>query len=253
MDDDALIDIYYTADLIDGARELLIKEIELRELDTEYDKYIFHQEQINIAKNESINKVFSPIYTYIVFFGLLFFIGLIFETFSSDLGRFIWYGLGVALTLAVVIMFGFGLKNKLKKSADDVGSIVHNQLSNVALEKDNALDSVENKCFISGYLYSFVWETFNRLGCKDDSIMRENINYICEGVYPTVLWDIFQKGEALGDTFNTANNNDMKKAQNAYEQGKDAGLFDSMEAHDNRVVPKNLFNYLLNKPINTYG
>ena len=69
LSDDALTDVYFTADLIDGARELLVNEIESRGLDIDVEDYISHVGSIEQAKDQSISKVLSPVifYTIIVF------------------------------------------------------------------------------------------------------------------------------------------------------------------------------------------
>ncbi len=146
-------------------------------------------------------------------------------------------------------MFGFGTKRKLRKIADSIGVLIHQQLRRVLTESENTFSTPEEIAFTSGYLSAYVWNVFDRCGCKDIDVQNEHIKYLCDGVLPGRLWDVFQRGKAIKELAEGETKEEYARTCEAYEIGERAGLKDASEEYCNRVPPQNLANYLLGRDL----
>jgi hypothetical protein len=69
----------------------------------------------------------------------------------------------------------------------------------------------------------------------------------CDGVIPKRLWDIYLRGEALGNLAETSNQEQVKQTGQAYESGIIAGMEDANETYFEGTLPTKLTKYLTGK------
>ena len=142
-------------------------------------------------------------------------------------------------------MFGI-FKSKEKRICDVVGKIIHTQISLALKENKEVFNRPEEIVFFSQYLTYFIWNiaaNFNAVGKWTTE--EEYKKYICEGVIPGRLWEIYQRYEAMKELSESAGF-DMKSIE---ELAVGAAVYDALHVDRN---PDGLYRYLTNKDVKTY-
>lgn len=130
-------------------------------------------------------------------------------------------------------------KSKEKKICDIVGKCIHRQIRGALEENLLAFTESEDAVFFSGYLGAMIWGYADMIGKRGNWVLDiEYSKYICEGVLPNKLWDIYQRGQSLYD-LNVSN-----EMTSIYNKGKDSGLIDSERSLE---IANSLYLYLTNR------
>ena len=145
-------------------------------------------------------------------------------------------------------VLGYGLHPEYRKLADRIGPVIHTQLSRVMGQSGETLGHPEEMAFTYGYLSTFTCRMFRDVGCNDSLSQEEFIQYVCNGVIPGRLWDIFQRGKALSELSKDGEREEFKKTYEAYGKGKDAGVHDAQVFCDGGHAD-NLARFLLGQPL----
>lgn len=141
-------------------------------------------------------------------------------------------------------MFGFGGNRELKDLAHKIGEIFHHQISQAMESEYQLFTDVDDIAFTSGYLKAYFHRMFEHYENTDVRLEAKLFKRTCDGVIPKRLWDIYQRGEALGQLAETSDNPDIKQTGEAYEQGIVAGMEDADETHHDGKLPSKLKLYL---------
>ena len=140
----------------------------------------------------------------------------------------------------------FGKKREYRKLSDRIGQEIHRQLRQALKEKPSLLGTASEMAFTAGYLKSFTLVGFSAIGCPDIDTHMEFIKHFCNGVLPSRLWDVVQRGEALNSLSQDGEREEFKRTRESYALGAEAGISDGGEFFDNGVQP-NKFGYFLIK------
>ena len=146
----------------------------------------------------------------------------------------------------------FGKSTKYKKAANALGPHVHKQIVSALEARDDVFSTPDEMAFVAGYLGMLMWVTLDKQGCKDWDVQASMLKHVCNGVIPGRLWDIVERGEALGSPFFGDAKPEYKSAQEAYKLGSECGTYDSIKLDDAGFVPQNLRRYLVGEAVEKY-
>jgi len=117
--------------------------------------------------------------------------------------------------------------------------------------RQDVFSKPEEMTFVAGYLFSLMWDTLNKRGCTDVALIFKMLKYVCDGVIPGRLWDIVERGESLGNSFLDDSSPEYMSAKDAYELGKECGIYDASKLDWEGVAPENLQRYLVGEDVVT--
>ena len=143
----------------------------------------------------------------------------------------------------------FGKERKYRKFADRIENEIHGQLTKAFNERPLLFENAREIAFTAGYLKSFTFVAFSKIGCKDLDVHLKQIRYFCNGVLPDRLWDVFQRGEALNELSKSGDREEFIRARKDYELGVKAGIYDGGEFIDTDSPPNNFKNFLIQDKI----
>jgi len=143
----------------------------------------------------------------------------------------------------------FGKNRKYKKAVNALGPHIHQQIVKAMEVKQDVFSSPEEIAFVAGYLSSLIWDTLNKRGCKDADVQEKMLKHVCDGVIPGRLWNIVERGKALGSH---PMSEYAAPAIESYELGTDCGIYDGTQFDDAEVVPDNLRLFLVGESVVKY-
>lgn len=146
----------------------------------------------------------------------------------------------------------FGKNRKYKKAANALGPHIHQQIVTAMEGRKDVFSNPEEMAFVAGYLHSLMWDTLDKRGCKDLDVQTAMLKHVCDGVIPGRLWDVVERGKALGSSFFGGSKPEYASAREAYELGTSCGIYDATELDDTGAVPENLRRYLVGEDIIKY-
>jgi len=150
-------------------------------------------------------------------------------------------------------MFGiFGKHRKYNKAANALGTHIHQQIVAAMEVRQDVFSNPEEIAFTAGYLHALMWDTLDKRGCKDVNIQTATLKHVCDGVIPARLWDVVERGKALGSSLFGDSKPEYVSAREAYELGTNCGIYDATELDDTGKVPENLRRYLVGEDIIKY-
>lgn len=138
----------------------------------------------------------------------------------------------------------FRKRRQYRKLADLIGQETHRQLLQALNEKSTVLGTADEIAFTSAYLRSFTFVAFSEIGCEDVATHLKYIRHFCNGVLPSRLWDVFQRGESLNALSQDGEREEFKKTRESYDLGVEAGISDAGDFLNNGVLPKKLTDFL---------
>lgn len=144
-------------------------------------------------------------------------------------------------------MFGFGGNRELKELADKIGRLFHHQLTEAMMLKDEVFNNPDEIAFTSGYLKAYFHQMFTHHGNADHHLEAKLFKKTCNGVIPKRLWEIYVKGEELGQLAEMSNIEQIQRTGHAYERGIIAGVEDADETHIQGTIPNQLAKFLSGK------
>ena len=149
-------------------------------------------------------------------------------------------------------MFMFGKKAQYKKAANGLGPHIHRQIVKAMELRQQVFSRPEELAFTAGYLETLMWGTLDKRGCEDVGVQTALLKHVCEGVIPGRLWDVVERGKALGSSLFGDSKPEYTAAREANELGKSCGIYDATELDDNGAEPDNLRRYLIGEDLNKY-
>jgi len=141
----------------------------------------------------------------------------------------------------------FGKNRKYKKAANAIGPYIHQQIVKAMEARQDVFSNPEEIAFVAGYLYSLMWNTLDKRGCKDADVQTAMLKHVCDGVIPGRLWDVVERGQALGSSFFGDSKPEYTSPREAYELGTGCGIYDATEFDDAGTAPENLRRYIVDK------
>ena len=120
-------------------------------------------------------------------------------------------------------MFGFR-KKEHKEAANRIGVEIHRQLFEALKVNETVASEGVSSPFITGYLYGFIYLSFTQQGYEGYKLVGKYIKYICNGVLPGELYDIFEKQLTALEIAKELGKGDVIKL---FEKGCDVGVYDS--------------------------
>ena len=142
--------------------------------------------------------------------------------------------------------------NKYKKEADLIGAALHKQIYDAMKEDEKMASTNLQSPFFVGYMVGFVKAGFLVQGLTKDEATKQlnkSMRYICDGVIPGRLWEIFSKQhqymESVSKLLELEDNPDA-------DEGAQAGLWDgsNLIKHNHHAPNTNLNFYLTGKKLN---
>ncbi len=142
-------------------------------------------------------------------------------------------------------MFGFG--KKYKDQADKIGDALHEQISGANKENHALASQKLQSPFFVGYLFYFISMGFIAQGVPSKQTDKY-VKYICNGIIPGELWEIFQKQMKFVKASQAAKRENETKE---FEIGGEAGMWDgsNLISWDRRASKTNLKAYLLSQEL----
>tara|TARA_X000000368_G_C22993406_1_gene695449 strand:+ start:699 stop:1190 length:492 start_codon:yes stop_codon:yes gene_type:complete len=149
-------------------------------------------------------------------------------------------------------LFGDIFGNKYKKEADLIGAAIHKQIFDAMKEDKKMTSNNLNTPFFVGYMIGFVKAGFLVQGLsKDEATKQLNVNmkYICDGINPGTLWEIFSKKHQYMESVKTLLELDENPDA---DEGSSAGLWDgsNLITYNHHAPKTNLYFYLTGKKLN---
>lgn len=122
-------------------------------------------------------------------------------------------------------MFGFLKRRKMEREAcTKIGIELHRQIKSAFDENETETGTRLQSFFTVGYLYSFVTISFTTLGLDGGQAADKHLKYICDGVLPGKLYEIFSR---LLAALELAKDLDKKEEIKQFEVGIEAGASDA--------------------------
>ena len=149
-------------------------------------------------------------------------------------------------------MFAFGRKGKCRKAANALGPHIHHQIVKAMEVRGDVFSSPEELAFTAGYLRTLMWDTLDKRNCKEMDFQTEMLKYVCDRVIPQRLWEVVERGEALGESFFDDSKPEYASAKEAHEPGKDCGIYDGTQLDDSGSLPDNLRRFLVKETLNQF-
>ena len=143
----------------------------------------------------------------------------------------------------------FGKNRQYRKLADQIGKEIHRQLQQAFKEKDEMLGTASEMVFTAGYLGSFTFVAFSKIGCREIDVHLKYIRYFCNGVLPNRLWEVFERGKALNDLSRSGDRDEFIKTRESYDLGVKAGINDAGQFFSKDNPPSNLANFLVGNSV----
>ena len=142
-------------------------------------------------------------------------------------------------------MFGFG--KKYKDQADKIGHALHEQIFGVIKENEALASQKLQSPFFVGYLAYFISTGFITQGVPSNQTDKY-MKYVCNGIMPRRLWEIFQKQMKIVEASQAAKRENETKE---FEIGAEAGMWDgsNLISWDRRASKTNLKAYLLSQEL----
>jgi hypothetical protein len=145
----------------------------------------------------------------------------------------------------------FGLFDKQKKAekeaANRIGIELHKQIKTALEHGGSEAENRTVSTFMAGYLYGFIRISFTTQGIPGEAAADKHIRYICDGVIPKRLYEIFERQLAALELAKSLDKNDeIEQFEVGVEVGAyDAGIFGPFS----NVQANNLTNFLLGKEV----
>ena len=105
-------------------------------------------------------------------------------------------------------------------------------------------NNADEIAFTLGYLKAYFHQMYTHYNNSDHSLEAKLFKKTCDGVIPKRLWDIYLRGEALGQLSETSDEVNIKQTGQAYESGLIAGMEDADETHLEGTLPSQLTKFL---------
>lgn len=149
-------------------------------------------------------------------------------------------------------------RQEIREAQTKIGKDLHRQII-IALKSDNhgATERLSTS-FTVGYIYAFVRNGFMSLGIDVGKKINTHIRYICDGVIPGKLYNIFSHQAAalelareMEDQRKQILNTGLSPADvtEQFELGAKAGTYDAPLVSIQSMPPDNLRRFLLKEPL----
>ena len=144
-------------------------------------------------------------------------------------------------------MFGIGENRELKDVAHKIGKIFHHQLTEAMKIQGEIFNNADEIAFTSGYLKEYFHQMFTHYNNSDHVLEVKLFKKTCDGVIPTKLWEICNRGGELAlleELCGEQPIKEIKQTGQAYERGRVAGVEDADETHFEGSLPSQLTKFL---------
>jgi hypothetical protein len=139
-------------------------------------------------------------------------------------------------------MFGLFKKKEHKEAANKIGIELHRQIFDALKENESEAGVRISSPFVAGYLYGFVRIGFGALGYDGEKVSEKYFKYICNGILPKKLYEIFERQLAA---LELAKDLGREEEGEMFELGVEVGVYDSGSLNTfSSEIAENLYKYL---------
>ncbi len=145
-------------------------------------------------------------------------------------------------------MFGLFKQHKAEKeAANRIGVELHRQLKEALTGGGKEAEQRVASFFVVGYLHGFVTIGFSTQGISGEQAADKYLRYICDGVMPNKLYEIFER---LLSALELAKSLGKNEEIEQFELGFEVGVFDAGALnYSTNLQANNLTTYLIGKEV----